>query len=61
MNSSITEPGARRTERLPARRNTLEYDFDVFDLRGALRHGADRFHIRLENRKDAVRRAEGRS
>ncbi|MER7518510.1 hypothetical protein [Streptomyces sp. NPDC126499] len=56
MNSSITEPGARRRERLPARPNTLGYDSDVFDLRGALRHGADRFHIRLGSRKDAVRR-----
>ncbi|MFF5974102.1 hypothetical protein ACFY7C_21525 [Streptomyces sp. NPDC012769] len=42
-------------ERLPAHRTTLGYDFDVFDLRGALRHGADRFHIRLGSGKDTVR------
>ncbi|MEU8621366.1 DUF3344 domain-containing protein [Streptomyces sp. NPDC048623] len=54
MNSSITEPGTSRMERLPAHQNTLGYDSDVFDLRGALRHGADRFHIRLGSRKDAV-------
>ncbi|WP_265868198.1 DUF3344 domain-containing protein [Streptomyces sp. SKN60] len=54
MNSSITESGTSRMERLPAHQNTLGYDSDVFDLRGALRHGADRFHIRLGSRKDAV-------
>ncbi|MFJ3900751.1 DUF3344 domain-containing protein [Streptomyces sp. NPDC090025] len=53
MNSSITESGTSRMERLPAHLNTLGYDSDVFDLRGALRHGADRFHIRLGSRKDA--------
>ena len=56
MNSSITAPGVSRTGRLPARQNSLGYDSDVFDLRGALRHGADRFHIRLGSRKVAVRR-----
>jgi len=54
MNSSITDSGTSRMERLPAHQNTLGYDSDVFDLRGALRHGADRFHIRLGSRKDAV-------
>ncbi|MFI8518472.1 DUF3344 domain-containing protein [Streptomyces sp. NPDC085481] len=54
MNSSITDSGTSRMERLPAHQNTLGYDSDVFDLRGALRNGADRFHIRLGSRKDAV-------
>ncbi|MER8044882.1 DUF3344 domain-containing protein [Streptomyces sp. NPDC094032] len=54
MNSSITESGTSRMERLPAHQNTLGYDSDVFDLRGALRHGADRFHIRVGSRTDTV-------
>ncbi|MFI8825996.1 DUF3344 domain-containing protein [Streptomyces sp. NPDC053431] len=54
MNSSITDSGTSRMKRQPVRQNTLGYDSDVFDLRGALRHGADRFHIRLGSRKDAV-------
>ncbi|MFI8961157.1 DUF3344 domain-containing protein [Streptomyces sp. NPDC053493] len=54
MNSSITEPGTSRMKRLPAHLHTLGYDSDVFDLRGALRHGADRFHIRVGSRKDTV-------
>ncbi|MEU8759818.1 DUF3344 domain-containing protein [Streptomyces sp. NPDC048659] len=54
MNSSITESGTSRMERLPAHQNTLGYDSDVFDLRGALRHGADRFHIRVGTRTDTV-------
>ncbi|MEU9999775.1 DUF3344 domain-containing protein [Streptomyces sp. NPDC050848] len=54
MNSSITDFGAGRIERLPAHQNTLGYDSDVFDLGGALRHGADRIHVRLGARKDTV-------
>ncbi|MGW4165166.1 DUF3344 domain-containing protein [Streptomyces sp. NPDC004788] len=54
MNSSITESGTSLMERLPAHHTTLGYDSDVFDLRGALHHGADRFHIRLGSPKDAV-------
>ncbi|KQX58925.1 MULTISPECIES: DUF3344 domain-containing protein [unclassified Streptomyces] len=53
MNSSITEFGAR-TVRFPDRTNTLGYDSDVFDLRGALRDGADRVHVRFGSRKDTV-------
>ncbi|MFJ3581390.1 hypothetical protein ACIPPS_04000 [Streptomyces sp. NPDC090127] len=55
MNSSITDFGAGRIERLPAHRNTLGYDSDVFDLGGAPRHGADRFHVRLGARQGGVR------
>ncbi|MEU6879789.1 hypothetical protein [Streptomyces sp. NPDC046712] len=55
MNSSITDFGADRIERLPVRQNALGYDSDVFDLGGALRHGADRFHVRFGTRKDTVR------
>ncbi|WP_137993663.1 DUF3344 domain-containing protein [Streptomyces vilmorinianum] len=54
MNSSITDFGAGRIERLPAHQNTLGYDSDVFDLGGALRHGADRFHVRFGTRQDTV-------
>ncbi|MEU9863965.1 DUF3344 domain-containing protein [Streptomyces sp. NPDC047971] len=54
MNSSITDSGAGRIERLPAHRNTLGYDSDVFDLGGALRHGADRVHVRFDSRRDTV-------
>ncbi|MDT9688516.1 DUF3344 domain-containing protein [Streptomyces sp. P9(2023)] len=56
MNSSITDFGdTGRMERLPAHRNTLGYDSDVFDLGGALRHGADRVHVRFGARQDTVR------
>ncbi|MFD7326973.1 DUF3344 domain-containing protein [Streptomyces sp. NPDC059875] len=54
MNSSITDFGAGRVERLPDHQNTLGYDSDVFDLGGALRHGADRFHVRFGTREDTV-------
>ncbi|WP_328942843.1 DUF3344 domain-containing protein [Streptomyces sp. NBC_00250] len=54
MNSSITEFGTGRTVRSPDRKNTLGYDSDVFDLRGALRDGADRVHVRSGSRKDTV-------
>ncbi|MFE5948325.1 DUF3344 domain-containing protein [Streptomyces sp. NPDC056480] len=54
MNSSITEFGTGRTVRSPDGTNTLGYDSDVFDLRGALRDGADRVHVRAGSRKDTV-------
>ncbi|MEF9885044.1 DUF3344 domain-containing protein [Streptomyces sp. P9-A4] len=54
MNSSITEFGAARTVRFPDRTNTMGYDSDVFDLRRALRDGADRVHLRFGSRKDTV-------
>ncbi|MFI0984222.1 hypothetical protein [Streptomyces exfoliatus] len=54
MNSSITEFGAGRTVRFPDGTNTMGYDSDVFDLRGALRDGADRVHVRLGSRQDTV-------
>ncbi|WP_370531888.1 DUF3344 domain-containing protein [Streptomyces venezuelae] len=54
MNSSITEFGAGRTVRFPDGTNTLGYDSDVLDLRGALREGADRVHVRTGSRKDTV-------
>ncbi|MFD8210821.1 DUF3344 domain-containing protein [Streptomyces sp. NPDC059695] len=54
LNSSITEFGTRGTVRLPDRTNTLGYDSDVFDLRGALRSGGDRVHVRVGSRKDTV-------
>ena len=54
MNSSITDFGTSRIERLPAHQNTLGYDSDVFDLGGPLRHGADRIHVRFGTRRDTV-------
>ncbi|MGW6392803.1 DUF3344 domain-containing protein [Streptomyces sp. NPDC055103] len=54
MNSSITEFGPGRTVRYPDGTNTLGYDSDVFDLRGALREGADRVDVRFGSRKDTV-------
>lgn len=54
LNSSITEFGKAGTARFPAAGNTLGYDSDVFDLRGALRNGADRVHVRLGSREDTV-------
>ncbi|MGW1250035.1 DUF3344 domain-containing protein [Streptomyces sp. NPDC002535] len=54
MNSSITEFGTGRTARTPDGVNTLGYDSAVFDLRGALRDGADRVHVRSGSRKDTV-------
>nr|WP_308080137.1 DUF3344 domain-containing protein [Streptomyces sp. NK15101] len=54
LNSTVTEFGAGRTVRRPDRTNTLGYDSDVFDLRGALRFGGDRVHVRVGSRKDTV-------
>ncbi|WP_031013082.1 hypothetical protein [Streptomyces sp. NRRL F-5727] len=54
LNSSITEFGRAGTTRFPAARNTLGYDSDIFDLRGALRQGADRVQVRLGSREDTV-------
>ncbi|WP_234312362.1 DUF3344 domain-containing protein [Streptomyces griseus] len=55
LNSGIIEFGRAGTTRSPAAGNTLGYDSDVFDLRGALRNGADRVHVRLGSREDTVR------
>ncbi|GES29675.1 DUF3344 domain-containing protein [Streptomyces angustmyceticus] len=46
MNSTITEFG-RQTKRLPAHRNTLGFDSDVFDITPALRPGGDRLTFRF--------------
>ncbi|MFF8414223.1 DUF3344 domain-containing protein [Streptomyces omiyaensis] len=54
LNSSITEFGKAGSTRFPDAGNTLGYDSDVFDLRGALRQGADRVHVRLGSREDTV-------
>ncbi|NML52975.1 hypothetical protein HHL19_09040 [Streptomyces sp. R302] len=54
LNSGITEFGKAGTARFPAAGNTLGYDSDVFDLRGAPRNGADRVHVRLGSREDTV-------
>ncbi len=49
-----TEFGRAGTTRFPAAGNTLGYESDVFDLRGALRSGADDVHVRLGSRQDTV-------
>ncbi|MGW7491777.1 hypothetical protein [Streptomyces sp. NPDC054786] len=49
MNSTITEFG-RQTKRLPAYRNTLGFDSDVFDITPALRSGGDRLTFRFTTR-----------
>ncbi|MEU3604481.1 DUF3344 domain-containing protein [Streptomyces sp. NPDC035033] len=54
LNSSITEFGTAGTARFPAAGNTLGYDSDVFDLREALRRGADGVQVRLGSREDTV-------
>lgn len=46
MNSTITEFG-RQTKRLPAYRNTVGFDSDVFDITPALRSGSDRLTFRF--------------
>ncbi|MFG3499262.1 DUF3344 domain-containing protein [Streptomyces sp. NPDC047928] len=54
LNSTITDDGVSRAGRNPGHRNTLGYDSDVFDLRGALEKGADRLGVRLESKRDFV-------
>ncbi|MFG2892724.1 hypothetical protein [Streptomyces sp. NPDC048248] len=49
MNSTITDYG-RDTVRLPAYRNTLGFDSDVFDIKSALRSGGDRLTFRFDPR-----------
>ncbi|MEU0048652.1 hypothetical protein [Streptomyces sp. NPDC006309] len=53
-NSTINEPGAVPSRRVPAYANTLGYDFDVSDLGAALRHGGDRRGFRLVSHADAA-------
>lgn len=50
MNSTITEFG-REGRRKPAYRNTLGIDSDVFDMKPALRSGADRLTFRFTTRQ----------
>ncbi|MEV7678151.1 DUF3344 domain-containing protein [Streptomyces sp. NPDC088341] len=54
MNSSITEFGAPSIERQPSYTNTLGYDADVFDLRGAFVSGGDRLSVRFSSKRDSV-------
>ncbi|MFE1957418.1 DUF3344 domain-containing protein [Streptomyces sp. NPDC059479] len=54
MNSSIAEFGASVKERQPSYVNTLGYDADVFDLRGAFVSGGDRLSVRFSSKRDSV-------
>ena len=54
LNSTISEPGTDRPQRVPDYATTLGYDSDVFDLRPALRHGGDRLAFRLVSQRDVV-------
>ncbi|MFF3753017.1 DUF3344 domain-containing protein [Streptomyces sp. NPDC002018] len=54
MNSSITEFGAPPIQRQPSYTNTLGYDADVFDLRGAFASGGDRLSVRFSSKRDSV-------
>ncbi|AXG79605.1 DUF3344 domain-containing protein [Streptomyces paludis] len=53
MNSSITDFDSRAMKREPDYANTLGYDSDVFDLRGALASGADRLSVRFGTERDS--------
>ncbi|WP_233518181.1 DUF3344 domain-containing protein [Streptomyces corynorhini] len=54
MNSSITDFDSGPIKRRPAYLNTLGYDSDVFDLRGALASGADRLSVRISTEKNPL-------
>ncbi|MFI7388374.1 DUF3344 domain-containing protein [Streptomyces sp. NPDC049813] len=52
LNSTISEPGDRPAQRLPAHANTLGYDSDVFPLGRAVRPGARALDLRLASSAD---------
>ncbi|WP_324783944.1 DUF3344 domain-containing protein [Streptomyces sp. H51] len=54
LNSTISEPAAVRSTRVPSYANTLGYDSDVFDLGKALRPGGDGLAFRLRSPRDVV-------
>ncbi|MEV1025528.1 DUF3344 domain-containing protein [Streptomyces sp. NPDC050264] len=54
LNSTITEPGTRPSERVPAHDNTLGYDSDVFPLGRAVGRGATALDLRLASPEDAA-------
>ncbi|WUX67849.1 DUF3344 domain-containing protein [Streptomyces sp. NBC_01429] len=54
MNSSITDFESEPLKRQPAYPNTLGYDSDVFDLRGALATGAHRLSVRIGAEKSPL-------
>ncbi|MFJ2111484.1 DUF3344 domain-containing protein [Streptomyces sp. NPDC087850] len=54
MNSSVSDASSEPMERNPAYVNTLGYDSDVFDLRGALISGGDRLSVRFNTGRDGV-------
>ena len=51
-NSTISTLGRDDGNRVPAYKNTLGYDSDVFDIKSALRSGGSRHTIRLSTTKD---------
>lgn len=52
FNSTITNRGREVAGRVPAHRNTLGYDSDVFDARNVLRSGGNRLHFRFASGDD---------
>ncbi|WP_241060646.1 DUF3344 domain-containing protein [Streptomyces marispadix] len=52
FNSTITDLGREVAGRVPAHRNTLGYDSDVFDAREALRSGGNRLQFRFASGGD---------
>jgi hypothetical protein len=54
LNSTISEPGATQSQRVPAYAGTLGYDSDVFDLRPGLRQGGDRLAFRFVSQRDVA-------
>ncbi|MYW63786.1 DUF3344 domain-containing protein [Streptomyces sp. SID8379] len=54
LNSTISQPGQRQPERIPAHANTLGYDSDVFALDRAVARGGESLDFRLDSGRDAA-------
>ncbi|WP_338703685.1 DUF3344 domain-containing protein [Streptomyces sp. Q6] len=54
LNSTISQPGERQPERVPAHANTLGYDSDVFSLDKAVARGGRSLDFRLDSAEDTA-------
>lgn len=54
LNSTISDPGTARPQRVPAYARTLGYDSDVFSLGTGLRYGGDQLAFRFVSRRDVA-------
>ncbi|MFE9174394.1 DUF3344 domain-containing protein [Streptomyces kebangsaanensis] len=54
LNSTISDPEAAPSARVPAYAHTLGYDSDVFDLAGRLRNAGDEATFRLRSQRDTA-------